>query len=151
MIGGVTDALRRGVAVNITDTLHVVRGEGRLVESDQSAGGGGSGLTDGLMGSEIEASGRLDQTNFLHDGTLSPLLFVLVVAAGRKLRSKVRAAPITSRHRQLLSHSCQLRMFLIISAGSLHLSSRPHRHHLNLQFNTKELYWHIGKYMLTCC
>lgn len=62
MIGGVTDALKRGVAVNINDAPHVVRGEGRLVESDQSAGGGGGGvLTDGLMGSEIEASGRVDE------------------------------------------------------------------------------------------
>lgn len=94
-IGGVTNGLRRGVAVNINDALHVVRGEGRLVETDQSAGGGGGSLTDGLMGSEIEASGRLDQTDFLHDGPLlllsSPSFLCCWWWKGRKTGVKGRS------------------------------------------------------------
>lgn len=67
VIGGVSGALRGGVAVNINDALHVVRGEERPAgPTNQPA------VTDGLMGSEIEASGRWDQTDFLpDDGTVA--------------------------------------------------------------------------------
>lgn len=94
VIGGVTGALRGGVAVNISDALRAVRGEERPAgPTNQPA------ETDGLMGSEIEASGRLDQTDFLHgDGTLSLLSLLLCWWwwPGGKLGSKVTAAPITA-------------------------------------------------------